>query len=261
MHYKLMSYLPWMPAIKGPDGTIKYFDGPSGKHYKTQEEGIKVFVAQPPPLAEQPPLLPLKPIDPGAILGDVEKAMGHTQACWSDDQKQWWKGWAENVPQDLEAVRFLRGDHYGESVTVSKIPNWEWPLPHLDVDTAPQPPTGLVQRTLPTVEPVTFDNPLPNVAATGAPDAVTPSNAAAALPTVTNGAVALDAATTTSNFGSSFSAADRARATRSAERMVDENQTMELTEGDLIIVTQAPDMNGAGPWQLLFAGPWQFLLA
>jgi hypothetical protein len=92
---------------------------------------------------------------------------------------------------------------------------------------------------------------------------VTPSNAAAVLPTVTNGAVqvAPDAATTTSNFGSSFSAADRARATRSAERMVDENQTMELTEGDLIIVTQAPDMNGAGPWQLLFAGPWQFLLA
>jgi hypothetical protein len=35
---------------------------------------------------------------------------------------------------------------------------------------------------------------------------------------------------------------------------------MELTEEGLMIVTQAPNMNGAGPWQLLLAGPQQSLL-
>ena len=63
------------------------------------------------------------------------------------------------------------------------------------------------------MEPVTFDDstheqlpdaPLPNIAATAASNAATPSNAVAAPPTVTNGAVAPGAATTTSNFGSPF---------------------------------------------------------
>ena len=239
-----------MPALKNNDGTIKYFDdlGGAGRHYKTCEAGIKVFVGQPPSLTQPPNLLPLKQIFPQTILECVKKAMGHTQACWSEDQRQWWNNWADNVPQDLEAVRFMRDDHCGEGVAVSKIPNWEWPLPCSDVDTAPQPP-ALPQAPLPTVEPVTFDNSFSHDQAND-PQHETPSTSAAAadlnpLPDAAALQVAAASEPASTFNVSSFTLADRARATRNAERIVDENQIMELDEGDMIIVTQAPNMDGA----------------
>ena len=167
-------------------------------------------------------LLPLKPISPDAILADVQKAMSHTQACWPDQRRKWWEHWEAKVPQNLEAVRLMADDHYGEGVTVSKIPAWEWPQPRLEIDTNPQ-PQAPPQSVLPTAEPVTYDNSFRHQGQepTSEPNLV--------------------ATTTPTTLSTSFTSSDRARAARSSERIEDENRTMELTVGDFLIVTQAPD--------------------
>ena len=127
-------------------------------------------------------------------------------------------------------IRHMRDSHYGDGVNIWKIPIWEWPKPVDGMDVNPQ-PAQRPSLPLPTVEPVTYDNHTNQDVVGG----VAPSA----------GLLAVAAAVSSSSGGAhSFSAADRARAIRSTQRVTDENQTMELNAGDIVIVTQSPNDNG-----------------